>query len=485
MKYSNKKNFIFYNIQNIIVILVPLLSVSIFTRIFSPEQYGLLALAILFGNISSTIINFGFHNAYETFYFKCENKNKKEELFNTLISFNIITFLALLIPVYFFIDTICYLFNVSKANSEIFLFGYLASNLRTINDYFLLKARNEKDSVLNSILKIGVIVFHFLLSIIFVIYLNSSIEGLVFSQFYSNLFWLIVAFFLLTNRKLIFKTKVLLNTFKFSIPLFPRILTGVVSISYDKLLINILSSAGSLGIYDIATRVSYQCINFFNTLQNTFLPDFYKMANNRVKNQEKIPKFLMKYFFIAILFCQLVCYFSYEITSIITPKEFHEAITIITILGLAMSLIFFGTIPILIHLKKTFLISKLSVLSLIITLIIVVFFTQQYGILGTAIGILISNIITQGIAFIKTYMIYPLRWDFKNILFIYLYLFLSSFVLIFLREIELFYLFRLAIKLFFIIFLLYYGNRYKIFHFQAYFNEILNQIKNTIYFKSN
>ena len=90
MKYSNKKNFIFYNIQNIIVILVPLLSVSIFTRFFSPEQYGLLALAILFGNISSTIINFGFHNAYETFYFKCDEINKKEELFNTLICFNIL-----------------------------------------------------------------------------------------------------------------------------------------------------------------------------------------------------------------------------------------------------------------------------------------------------------------------------------------------------------------------------------------------------------
>ena len=70
-----------------------------------------------------------------------------------------------------------------------------------------------------------------------------------------------------------------------------------------------------------------------------------------------------------------------------------------------MSLIFFGTIPILIHLKKTFLISKLSVLSLIITLIIVVVFTQQYGILGTAIGILISNIINQAIAFIKTYIV--------------------------------------------------------------------------------
>jgi len=475
MKYSNKSNFIIYNIQTIIVVLIPLLSVSIFTRIFSPEQYGVLALAILFGNICSTLINFGFHNAYETFYFKSENNNKKEELFDTLFCFNILIFLCFLIPVYFFIDSISFLFGVSKINSEIFLFGYLACNLNTINNFFLLKTRNKKDSILNSVFKTGIIFFQFILSIYFVIFLKLSIEGLIYSQFYSNLFWLAIGLIFLKNKKIILKKNILIETFKFSLPLFPRILIGVSTISYDKILIKTLTSSGFLGIYDIATRVSYQCNNFFLTLQNTFLPDFYKMANNRKLNQERIPEFLMKYFFIAILFCQVICYFSFEIISIITPKEFHEAIIITSILGLSMSLIFFGTVPILIHLKRTFLISKLSILNFISTLIIVLLFTKKYGILGTALGILISNIINQGIAFIKTYFLYPLKWNFRRILFIYSYLFFTTFVLIYLRNINFSYELRLAIKLIFLGVFIIYGSYSNIFNIKAYFNEIFKK----------
>ena len=87
-KYSNKKNFIVYNLQSLFVILIPMISIAIFSRIFTPKDYGLLALAILFGNITSTLINFGMHNAYETFYFKTNSDEKKDELFNTIISFN-------------------------------------------------------------------------------------------------------------------------------------------------------------------------------------------------------------------------------------------------------------------------------------------------------------------------------------------------------------------------------------------------------------
>lgn len=483
-KYSNKKNFIVYNLQSLFVILIPMISIAIFSRIFTPKDYGLLALAILFGNITSTLINFGMHNAYETFYFKTNSDEKKDELFNTIISFNFFLFLLIYFPVNYFIDSVCDFFNVSADYSQIFLLGYLACNLITINNFFLLKTRNEKNSLMNSKIKIGIILIQLFLSIYFVLYLKYGIEGLVFSQLYSNLILFIMCLTLFINRKKFFNINTLIEAFRFSIPLFPRMITGIVNISYDKFLINILSSAGSLGVYDIAIRISSQCINFQGTLQNTFLPDFYNMANNREINKSKLPKFLMKYFFIAILFCQFVSYFSFELISILTPKDFHEAIFLVSILSLAMSLIFFGTVPILIHLKRTFLISKLSILTLIITLSIVIPLSYSHGVTGTVFGILLSNLINQTIAFLKTNSLYPLEWDFKNIFLIYLYLFISTVVVIYLREIELNYLLRLLVKLILITALIYYGNLTKIFDFKYYFNIFFNKVNSILQLKN-
>ena len=51
-----------------------MMSVIIFTRTFSPKEFGIYALAMVFGSIFSSIINFGLHLAYESFYFKLENK---------------------------------------------------------------------------------------------------------------------------------------------------------------------------------------------------------------------------------------------------------------------------------------------------------------------------------------------------------------------------------------------------------------------------
>ena len=121
MIYSNKRNFSFYLSQNIIVVAITMMSVIIFTRTFSPKEFGIYALAMVFGSIFSSIINFGLHLAYESFYFKIENKIERNILFNSLLYFNIIIFLFVLIPINIFQEDISYLiFNSSTLSVSYF-----------------------------------------------------------------------------------------------------------------------------------------------------------------------------------------------------------------------------------------------------------------------------------------------------------------------------------------------------------------------------
>ena len=133
MIYSNQKNFIFYLFQNFFVGIIPMISLAIFTRIFSTSDFGVFALAMVFGNICSSIINFGLHAAYECYYFRIKNQDEKENLFNSLFYFNIILFLFFLIPLNFFQNDISYVIFNSTEYSEFLIASYLASNLSFLN----------------------------------------------------------------------------------------------------------------------------------------------------------------------------------------------------------------------------------------------------------------------------------------------------------------------------------------------------------------
>ena len=52
-----------------------------------------------------------------------------------------------------------------------------------------------------------------------------------------------------------------------------------VNQAYDKFVVKLLVSLGGLGVYDISQRIGNYCNNFLEVLQNTFVPDFYRMAN--------------------------------------------------------------------------------------------------------------------------------------------------------------------------------------------------------------
>ena len=479
MIYSNKRNFSFYLSQNIIVVAITMMSVIIFTRTFSPKEFGIYALAMVFGSIFSSIINFGLHLAYESFYFKIENKIERNILFNSLLYFNIIIFLFVLIPINIFQEDISYLIFNSTEYSEFLIASYIASNLSFLNSFFLFKTRNQKDGKTNSLIKISIVSIQFIISIILVFCLEFKIEGLIYAILISNLIILCYLFIFMINNKKSFDLRILKKALIFSYPLFPKLLVGVANSSYDKFIIKLLVSFGGLGIYDLSQRIAYQLNNFYVVLQSTFLPDFYKMANESdVFEKKDLPLFITKYFFVSTLFCLIFSFFSFELISIITPKNFHDAINLLSILSLSYSLLFFGYVPILIHLKKTFLISKFSVFSFFFTLIVVINFINGFGLIGAVIGILISNLIIELIRFIIVYRLFPLKWNFYEILIIYFLLFFSSILIIIARENELNYFLRLSIKIFFIILFLYFGNKNRIFDLKFYYKLVVRKLLN-------
>ena len=110
--YSNKKNFIYYILNNIIIGIIPLVSLSILSRELKPEDYGLYALYLIAGSTFSSFINFGLPAAHEVMFFEQKSKFLQKKLTFSSITFILLLSVIVFIPVYFakdvIIDTVIY-----------------------------------------------------------------------------------------------------------------------------------------------------------------------------------------------------------------------------------------------------------------------------------------------------------------------------------------------------------------------------------------
>ncbi len=67
--------------------LLPIITIPIFTRILSPDDYGVLALAMIYAIIMSGLANFGMTIAFERNYFQYRDTPKKlaQLLYSSLV----------------------------------------------------------------------------------------------------------------------------------------------------------------------------------------------------------------------------------------------------------------------------------------------------------------------------------------------------------------------------------------------------------------
>ena len=64
------KNILWYILPFLVRNIIPLISLPFFTRYLSPEEYGVLALSVIYGLFIVGVLNLGLISAFERNYFK-------------------------------------------------------------------------------------------------------------------------------------------------------------------------------------------------------------------------------------------------------------------------------------------------------------------------------------------------------------------------------------------------------------------------------
>lgn len=406
---------------------IPLISLPFFTSHLNPDDFGFLALALIYGVFIVGLLNLGLILVFERNYFEKDNSKDRLDLMWTCIIFILMN---LLIGIFFtfqledFINKI--LFN-GKLPPKLILLAVLSLSLKSILQYFYIYYRNEKKANYYSALSLFETFLILFFSVYFVI-IQNGILGYIMGQVVGVFIILIaLTFTAIYKNQIHFNFFMLKECLKLGFPLTPRIFFGSINTQFDRFILGVLNTTSGVGIYDIGQKIARAGFEFMTILQQVFSPEvFSTYIRDPKKFSIEIGVYITPFFYLSLLVCLLLGIFSQEIIYILTNPNYYEAFPIVIILSMLYGTYFFGKLPQLLLVKKAKLISFISLISTILNIVLNFPLIHLYGIMGAVWGTFISGMTSSLISFYyaqKYNPIYYPRFIYTTIVLFHIFLF--------------------------------------------------------------
>ncbi len=478
-KGQQVKNSFLYSCEAAVSVILPLLALAIFTRIFTKEDYGALALAYVYAFSVAGIANFAMSISYDRNFFQYKDEKSISALLYSTLGFQITFALILGLITYIFKSYFSGWIIGSRRYANMLFLSYCSIVVINLNYFYLSYFRNTKNAKDNIKYKIMEAVLAIIFSLFIVIYLHSGIIGLVCGDLLAStaVFCVLTGKFL-TFMKPCFSWPVLNDSLKICYPLSPRLFFKIIGNQFDKYLIRLLNTAGGVGIYSIGQKIAGIGFTFMTALENVFIPEVYKrMFSPDPKDSGTIGKYLTPFMYVSIAAALMISLFTEEAIYILTPKSYHGISNIAAVLSMSYGIMFFAKQPQLLFSKKIGMISFLTIFGIILNIGVNIPFIKTWGALGAAWATFLAGLIAAVISFLVYQHYYPIQWEYKKVVIIYAIFFGCSILAVILKKLEIHYGLRFFVKCLSVGLYAYAGIK-----FQILTKEIFSLIRKNVFF---
>ncbi len=417
--FNNIKQFIkhsaVYSIGNIATKGIGIITLPIYTKLISVEQFGLLGIIEITIMILVEVLTLGQANSILIFNNSSEFKNQKKSLFFTIIisvvSFNLLFLFAL--------ETLhSPLFNLLEINSSYNIYytlGLAIIMLRVVNLLFLYKLRADEKSVFYTVVTIVKITSALTFIIYFVAYLKLELLGILYAYILSEIISFLIQLPAML-KSMIFKfNKNALNTaFSFGFPL----VFGTIGIMFlnlsDRYMLQIYTDLKTVGLYDLGYRAA-GVLNMFLIMpfNLTLLPAAYKKF--RQPDDKRYYSKLMTYMSFVLVWAGLgLSLISEELIKVFAlNSEYWPSYTVVPIIILAY--IFsatrnFASLGMLLT-KNTKQIAALTLLAAVLNIGLNFWLIPKYGMMASAYNTLFAFVIFHFINKIYSDKFYKITYE--------------------------------------------------------------------------
>jgi len=431
-----------YGMGSIVPRILNYFLVPLYTRIFSPSEYGVITELYAYVTFLLVILTYGL----ETGYFRFSNNSDYRE--NNVFSVSFLSILCtsslFVLLVNFFIDPIAGAMQYEKHSEYIQWFSIILA-LDTLIAVPFARLRMEKKAFKFAIFKIFNVSINIFFNLLFLIIFpalqkdgidligmgiyNPSIGVgyVIISNLIASVSTALLFVGIILKVKFTFNKKLYLKILKYSLPLLIAGLAGTINETLDRAILKHLLPEESnplkqLGLYGANVKVAVLMTLFIQMFRFAAEPFFFEYEKE--KGSKKIFADVMKYFIIFGIFIFLGIMLFMDVVKFFVGEDFRSGLDIVPILLIAnLFLGIFYNLSIWYKLtNRTGFGALLTGIGAIITISVNIIFVPEYGYHASAWAHLLCYFSIVVISYFIGRKYYPVKYDLKSITF---YLFLG------------------------------------------------------------
>ena len=420
------------------------LLLPIYTRLFNPDDFGILEMLTIFGSLSSLIMLMGIRQGFTRNYLLKEKnvidqdhvRNQKRIISTTIIFLFIWgTFLA--VSMVFFAPQISnILLKTAQYDYLIILSSFWALGLalcQVYQAYFINNGR-IKTYVLISFFQL---VMNLLLALYWVVWAKKGIQGVIQANLLVNIvFGVFINLWIVLNNKAPFRLKWLKKMLRFGIPSMVGILLLVSFDMIDRFFLNYYFGLSDLGLYSIGRKVvAIISMALVAPFMGIWSPSMYRIAN--LDNHKEIFARILPLIIFLFSFSSLtVSLFSPEIIRLLTTPIFYDSYRVVIWLSMAQTAYVICSIMtsgINMVGRSEFGI-PLNIATLIFGIISNIILVPRFGIVGAASATCITFMFQAGIYYIVAQKLYYIPYQIVKTIVIVGATFIIYYITIFIKS---------------------------------------------------
>ncbi len=390
------KNFTALSTLQATEYLLPLITMPYIIRVIGPEKFGLLAFATAFAMYFQMFTEYGLsYTATRDIAYNRNNKNKLEEIFNSVLALKIV----LLIISFILFFAIVFFFEKFRADSQIYLLTFGAVIGNSIFPSWLYQGLEKMKhlAVINIITRvmytIGIFIFvRELNDYAYIPLINSIclvIGGIISLSLVSQL----------SNIKIRLPSMINL---KYWIIRGWRVSSATISMNTylqsRTFILGLFTNNMIVGYYSLAEKLT-SIINMFplSTFLNTIIPwittNFKKSKEAAYAVLKKLQNAITIYFTIIVIICEI---FTEKIVMLFAGAVYSETVVATRILLIAVFFVGINALRMQYFVIKGYdkVFSKINLIASFVGIALTIILTKFYSYKGTAIAFVVVAIIT-------------------------------------------------------------------------------------------
>lgn len=415
LKNKLTKTFGIYTLSNIINSAIPFLLLPVLTKYLAPASYAKTDLFFVVAQFLIPLIGLNVFSAISRYYF---DKNINLKLFVSSAFF--IIFLGSVFGAIITFIGKGYIEKYTQISSSWAITIVLYAISQNVIQVILALWQVKYKAVQYGVFRIIRTFVDIALSLIFIIPFLMDWQGRILGQTIAACAFALIAIYILFRENLL-ELKISKDYMKkivfFGAPLILHVLGSIIIGYSDRLFVTNMINIKTTGYYVVGYQIGMVIYLLQNSFNQAWTPWVYeKLKENNNTSKLKIVKFTYGYFIILIVLWLILSFIAPYLLGWFIAEKYYKSIQFV--FWIALGFVFNGMYKMvasyIFYLKKTYIISIVTVITVILNLILNFFLIKKMGAVGAAVATSISF----GVQFILTWIfsskLYRMPWLLKN-----------------------------------------------------------------------